>query len=64
MKMKLLFGTSAIAAGLLISGATIRAQKTVDPDGTTPLHWAVHRNDLKGAADLVRAGADVNATNR
>ena len=36
----------------------------MDPDGTTPLHWAVHRNDLKAAANLIRTGADVNATNR
>jgi uncharacterized protein len=73
MRVKFLLGASAIAAGLFIGAATIKGQvvrdssrtlPAADPDGTTPLHWAVHRNDLKGAADLVRAGADVNATNR
>ncbi len=43
--------------------ATTRAD-AVEPDGTTPLHRAVHRNDLKAAESLIRGGADVNATNR
>jgi ankyrin repeat protein len=33
-------------------------------DGTTPLHWAVHQDDLEKAAALVQAGADVKAANR
>jgi len=33
-------------------------------DGTTPLHWAVHRDNLEAADLLLRAGADVRATNR
>ena len=61
-----------IAAMVCVSGAGIAAQRAsannaagaVDPDGTTPLHHAVHRNDLKGAESLVRGGANVNATNR
>ena len=57
-------GIAAIAALLFISVTAIDAQNKMDPDGTTPLHWAVHRNDLKAAANLIRAGADVNATNR
>ena len=32
-----------------------------DPDGTTPLHWAVRHDDLKTAEALIKAGADVNA---
>ena len=64
MQRMKLFGGCSIAAILVISAATIGAQSAVDPDGTTPLHWAVHRNDLKSAAALVRSGADVNAANR
>ena len=62
----------AIVAGLYLGGPTIAAQRAsannaagaVDADGTTPLHHAVHRNDLKAAESLVRGGANVNATNR
>jgi ankyrin repeat protein len=61
-----------IAAFVFVSGAGIAAQRAangnaanaVEPDGTTALHRAVHRNDVKAAESLVRAGADVNATNR
>jgi ankyrin repeat protein len=67
---------TCVAIAALFAGATtIGAQNVVrdlsrapgnsaDPDGTTPLHWAVHRNDLKAAASLIKAGADVNAANR
>jgi ankyrin repeat protein len=49
-------------------GSLLR-QKTVDVnaaavDGTTPLHWAVQREDAAMAQMLVRAGADVKAPNR
>ena len=33
------------------------------PDGSTPLHWAVHRENLTIVRLLVDAGADVNAAN-
>ncbi len=33
------------------------------PDGATPLAWAVHRNDLEMADLLIAEGADVNAAN-
>ncbi len=35
-----------------------------DPDGTTPLHWAVHRDDVAAVERLLKTGADSNATNR
>ena len=34
-----------------------------EPDGTTALHWAAHRDDLVAVDLLISAGADVNATN-
>ena len=66
------FGGFAVAAIVSMSGGTIAAQRAagnaatnaVEPDGTTPLHRAVHRNDLKAADALIRSGADVNAVNR
>ena len=36
----------------------------VEPDGTTPLHWAAHRNDVAIAEQLLEAGADVAVSNR
>jgi ankyrin repeat protein len=35
-----------------------------DADGTSPLHWAVHRNDLEMADLLLRGGASVRTANR
>lgn len=72
MNRSVRFAGSSILSLLVIGGATITAQRatvntaaiTAEPDGTTPLHWAVHRNDLKAAEALIRAGADVNAVNR
>lgn len=63
------------AASLSIGGGTLAAQRAsgnapanaahaVEPDGTTPLHRAVHRNDVKATDTLIRSGADVNAVNR
>ena len=71
MRSKYLGGL-ALAAIVAVSGGTMAAQRAtanvaanaVEPDGTTPLHRAVHRNDLKAVADLLRAGADANAANR
>ena len=71
MRLKF-FGWLVLAAVVSVSGGTIAAQRAtgnvaanaVEPDGTTPLHRAVHRNDLKGADALIRSGADVNAVNR
>ena len=33
------------------------------PDGSTPLQWAVYDQDVDKVRQLIRAGADVNATN-
>jgi ankyrin repeat protein len=64
----------AVAASFaLLSPASLNAgQKsdpgkltnTIDPDGTTALHWAVQRNDLDTVDKLIRTGADVKAANR
>ena len=35
-----------------------------DPDGTTPLHWAVSRDDLETTNLLIKAGANVGMANR
>ena len=35
-----------------------------DADGTSALHWAVHRNDAEIAGLLIRAGANVRTENR
>ena len=44
-------------------------QKTPDvnarqADGTTALHWAVHRDSVEIVDLLIRAGAQVSAANR
>jgi ankyrin repeat protein len=53
-------GDSAAAVALLAKGADVNA---AEPDGTSALHWAVHRGDLDLVRRLVRAGARVNAKN-
>jgi ankyrin repeat protein len=68
---KRLTGVS-VALALTIGGGAVAAQRAsgnaaanaVEPDGTTALHRAVHRSDVKGADALIRSGADVNAVNR
>jgi ankyrin repeat protein len=49
-----------------VDGVRALVAKKVDvnvaePDGTTPLHWASHRDDLESADALLTAGARVNA---
>lgn len=46
---------------LLSRGADVAAP---DVNGTTALHWAVHRDDHELADLLIRAGTDVTSTNR
>src|SRR5690606_34398794 len=69
----LLLGLMAAAAGaasaaeraVAVAGDTAtRVSAGVDPDGTTPLHWAVYNGDLKQVESQIRARADVNARNR
>lgn len=52
-----------IAATALVALVVIGAF-AADPDGTTPLHWAVRSDDLKQVQTLLRGGANVNAPNR
>jgi len=57
----------ALAGLLLACALSLHAAEpapAVDPDGTTPLHWAVHDGDLAKVDALIRAHADVNARNR
>jgi len=42
-------------------GADINA---AEPDGTTPLHWAVRADDLAKVNKLLAEGADAKAANR
>ena len=54
-------GDTAAARTLLdAGGAEVDAPA---PDGTTALHWAVHRDDLAIVELLIGAGADVDLTN-
>ena len=53
--------TAAVRAVLHQGGVNVNASGV---DGTTALHWVVHRDDLETAALLLRAGANVRATNR
>jgi uncharacterized protein len=62
--------TSLLEAAKLGDGARARAAlaaraepNVADSDGTTPLLWAVHHDDVELATALIRAGADVQARN-
>ena len=52
---------SAVARALIRSRAGINA---ADVDGSTPLQWAAHWNDLDTVKALIAAGAKPNAANR
>src|SRR5688572_33076094 len=54
-------GDTAVVRGLLKRGTDVNA---AEADGTTALHWAVHRDDLNMVALLIGAGANARATNR
>jgi uncharacterized protein len=54
-------GDRAAIRALVRDPAQVR---TADPDGTTPLQWAVRHNDVETVKLLIRAGADVKSANR
>jgi uncharacterized protein len=49
---------------LLVAALAVTLTAADDPDGTTPLHWAVRANDLDTAQRLIHAGANPDAANR
>jgi ankyrin repeat protein len=53
---------SAATVRLLSSARSL--VNVAQADGTTALQWAAHWNDASMVVALIRAGADVNATNR
>jgi len=53
-----------LACAVLLAACSLAAVAADDPDGTTPLHWAVRANDLDAAQRLIRAGANPDAANR
>ncbi len=54
-------GTADDLMGLLDAGAE---PDSAEADGTTALHWAVHRGDLAAALALLEAGVAVDRVNR
>lgn len=52
------------ACALLLAAHAFTLAAADDPDGTTPLHWAVRANDLNTAQSLLKAGANPDAANR
>ena len=49
---------------LAVGFLAVALQAANDPDGTTPLHWAVRANDVDAAQRLLHAGANPDAANR
>ena len=64
MRVAILLCSAAVAVGSVLVGAASRSAGNVDPDGTTPLHWAVRADDLSTVKRLLREGANAKATNR
>src|SRR5690606_16894885 len=56
-------GGLAMADQPAVGSAGAGAAMAMDVDGTTPLHWAVYRNDLEAVKRLLKAGADARARN-
>jgi len=61
--MRLLPLVLLLAAGAAPAAAPDSGVPADAGDGTTPLHWAVYRNDAVEVKRLIAAGADVNAQN-
>jgi len=49
---------------LLLVALPLTLTAADDPDGTTPLHWAVRANDVDAVQRLLRSGANPDAANR
>lgn len=49
---------------LLLAAFPFALTAADDPDGTTPLHWAVRANDVDTVQRLLRSGANPDAANR
>ncbi len=49
---------------LLLAALAFTLAAADDPDGTTPLHWAVRANDVEAAQRLLHSGANPDAANR
>jgi ankyrin repeat protein len=58
----------AVKNGDVVTVRTLLSRKAdvnqPEPDGTTALHWAVHRDDVRIADLLIRSGSHVRAANR
>ena len=54
-------GDRVVALRMIADGADV---KQAQPDGTTPLHWAVYRIDRELVGALLRKGARPDAVNR
>jgi len=62
--MRQLLSIIATLSVLLISSLNAADPTHAEPDGTTPLHWAVEQDRLDTVQELLKAGANVNAKNR
>jgi ankyrin repeat protein len=58
------FNVMSCSRWLLLTALAFTLTAADDPDGTTPLHWAVRANDLDTTQRLLRAGANPDAANR
>src|SRR4249920_3554502 len=58
-------GILAVAATLLAATSAVagNVDEPLKADGSTPLQWAAFQGDIAEAKRLIKAGADVHATN-
>jgi uncharacterized protein len=64
MTMDYLRPVAVLLACIVVPAFSADMVRSVDPDGTTPLHWAAHDGDVVKVDAMIRAGANVNARNR